>query len=388
MKKLIKTFGLIAIAAVIGFMAACNDSFKDNNGQNGKENNADNNNSGSNNENENDNKSGTYSIVAYSTDGIKWTKVKDNKFKNEIVTEIAYGNGTWLAATTGLKGSSMAYSTDGVTWNAVSDDLFESGNDRFSIYDIAWGNGKFVIVGYQGRIAYSTNCINWTEVTDTTFGISNKDGITSVKWGGDKFIAIGTKNNRTNYAYSTDGVTWTAGKSVIPNGIDTIIWGNGIWIALHLGTGTLEESYYSIDGGDTWISSPYKIDPLNVPVFISQIDDITYGNDKFVAAGKKYYGNFRYKPTIFYSPDGKDWIAAEDSISAFSNSKSYYITWGNNKFVALCSDGKIAHSPDGVIWTVENNSDFGNGDDIKDLAWGGGKFIAVGYNLTYYDFNQ
>jgi hypothetical protein len=186
------------------------------------------------------------------------------------------------------------------------------------------------------------------------------------------------QNTRKYYAYSTDGAVWTEEKGAPTSDIGCIIWGNGIWVAIR----DLLEIYYSIDGGDTWKKSSRMLDPLNIIGFMAgYIHDITYGNGKFVAVGKRYYGNNFYEPTIVYSMDGKEWTAAEDSVSAFSNDEFSYIVWGNNKFVALNGNDKIAHSPDGITWTVENNSSFDNGDVIRDIAWGGGKFVAVGYNL-------
>jgi len=35
-----------------------------------------------------------------------------------------------------------------------------------------------------------------------------------------------------------------------------------------------------------------------------------------------------------------------------------------------------------MTWTSENNSAFDNGDVIRNIAWGGGKFVAVGYNFN------
>jgi hypothetical protein len=177
-------FGVIALIMVIGFsMLACGseDSTDDSNNTDTKQ-------------------TGSSSVIAYSTDGIKWTKVNDTKLKDPVV-KIAYGNGTWLAVTNGLAGTCMAYSTDGVTWNAVSDDLF---GDGCFINGITWGNGRFVAVGNSGMIAYSTNCVNWTEVKDTTFGKGDLDYIDSVTWGDDKFIAISAKGTAASVLSNTD----------------------------------------------------------------------------------------------------------------------------------------------------------------------------------------
>jgi hypothetical protein len=171
------------------------------------------------------NPSGNAGMIAYSTDGVTWTAV-DSKL-NSGISHIAYGNGTWVASTAGttVDGVNLAYSTNGVTWTATTDKINSSG-----VNEIAWGNGKFVAVCFGGKMAYSANGINWTEVTDSTFGKS--DYIDSVAWGGDKFIAVGIKASDSwrNYAYSTDGITWSAGKGQFSSTgrVSRVLWANDI----------------------------------------------------------------------------------------------------------------------------------------------------------------
>jgi hypothetical protein len=65
----------------------------------------------------------------------------------------------------------------------------------------------FVAVGGEynsSKIVYSPDGINWTEVSNTTFGTNQ---IQSIAWGGDRFVA-GAAYGKA--AYSTDGITWTA----------------------------------------------------------------------------------------------------------------------------------------------------------------------------------
>jgi len=45
----------------------------------------------------------------------------------------------------------MPHSTDGASWTAVSDSTFGT----YFIFRIAYGAGKFVAVGQNGKIAYS-----------------------------------------------------------------------------------------------------------------------------------------------------------------------------------------------------------------------------------------
>ena len=63
------------------------------------------------------------------------------------IYSIYYGNGKYVVGGTNGK---MAYSTDGITWTAVADSTFGSSY----IESICYGNGKFVAGGYDGKMAY------------------------------------------------------------------------------------------------------------------------------------------------------------------------------------------------------------------------------------------
>lgn len=70
-------------------------------------------------------------------------------------------------------------------------------NLRNRANSIAFGNDKFIYVGANGRMAYSTDGINWTAVDDNTFGTTN---IYSIAYVGGMFIAGGFNGK---IAYST-----------------------------------------------------------------------------------------------------------------------------------------------------------------------------------------
>jgi hypothetical protein len=70
------------------------------------------------------------------------------------------------------------------------------------------------------------------------------------------------------------------------------------------------------------------------------------------------------------------WTAVSDS-KFESNSYINGIAYGGGKFVAVGGSVKMAHSSDGITWTAVSDSKF---DDtvIKRIAYGGDKFVAVG----------
>jgi hypothetical protein len=125
-------------------------------------------------------------VMATSTDGANWTRVTDNKIDSPIYG-IAYGNGKYVAV--GLNGK-MEYSSDGVSWTLIpagtgagTSNVGTSG----SLFAIAYGNNKFVAVGFAGVMNYSSDGITWTAVTNNTFDVR----INSIAWGNNKFVVVG-----------------------------------------------------------------------------------------------------------------------------------------------------------------------------------------------------
>ena len=57
-----------------------------------------------------------------------------------------------------------------------------------TINSICYGNGKYIAVGLSGKRVYSTDGVNWIEVTDSIFGSSS---INSICYGNGKYVAVG-----------------------------------------------------------------------------------------------------------------------------------------------------------------------------------------------------
>ena len=131
-----------------------------------------------------------YNNQAYSLDnGVTWTAVETSV--PGAWYGVTFGNGVFVMA--GYN-NTPAYSTDnGRTWTTVSSSI--SGSN-----DITFGNGTFAIVSYSSP-AYSTdNGHTWTRSTELL------EEYTGVAFGGDTFVAV----SGYTQGYSADnGVTWT-----------------------------------------------------------------------------------------------------------------------------------------------------------------------------------
>jgi hypothetical protein len=308
-----------------------------------------------------------------------WTAVTDSTISqfSEIVA-VVYGGGKFVA---GGGSGKMAYSEDGVTWTSVADSKFGTSY----INAITYGDGRFVAVGGSGKIAYSDNGVIWTAVADSTFpatytstiGDYNSTfpySISAIAYGDGRFVA-GGQDGKT--AYSDGGESWTAVSSKFRSYIRGIAYGStlsagGRFVAV--GGGAMVDSR---DGGETWYGEFYPS-----AFDTSDIRAIAYGStgstNKFVAVGSG--GKIAYSTS-----DGMNWTPVADSTfgtstsdgTAFIQAVAYGSTGSTNRFVAVGNAGKMAYSGDGINWTAVSDSGFGT-SRILAIAYGGGRWVAVG----------
>jgi len=287
----------------------------------------------------------TITIAAGSSVTINgWTIVADSTFTGRI-NAIAYGGGKFVAG--GWDGK-MAYSSDGVTWTAVADSTFGTSN----ISAIAYGGGKFVAVGGACKIAYSSDGVNWTAVVDNPLGQGSLTSLSSIAYGGGKFITGGYSFKS---AYSLDGVNWT---SIDRSGLFAIAYGNEKFVA---------DGSNSSDG-ITWssVASPFGSS--------SDVSIIAFGNGKFIAVDSAT------REKMSSSTDGVNWTAAVDmpftNVTDWGTCNITTIDYCNNKFIAGSFDAQMAYSPDGVTWTVVGT--FDRMGTIDTVAYGNGTYVAGG----------
>jgi hypothetical protein len=115
-----------------------------------------------------------------------------------IYTQIAYGNGYWLAVPSG--NATGARSVDGNTWTQV---VMPSSTNYSGV---AYGNGYFVALGANGTlVAYSkSNGVGWR-----TANLPTNTAWSSIAYGNGKFVALGTSDTTAAYSINS-GVTWTS----------------------------------------------------------------------------------------------------------------------------------------------------------------------------------
>jgi len=207
---------------------------------------------------------------------------------------------------------------------------------------------------------------SWTEVSNSTFGESS---IGAIAYGNGKFVAVGMNGKM---ATSTDGTTWTAVKwpddETSISSIGYNYKDNYFFLSANKLHGTKTILATSTDG-----TSWYKNKTITSGIAVNfSINSFAYGNDIFVVSGSS-----RNKLFATFLQD--DWDLYDNYNTSVFNDVThiYKIVYGNGKFVAVCNKGKIAYSTDGKTWTAAKKSTF-SWRPIFEIAYGNGKFVAVG----------
>ena len=303
---------------------------------------------------------GTNGKMAYSWDGIEWTAVADSTFfdtsysygsdeeRTEIISTyainaIAYGSDVNRFVAVG-ENSKMAYSDDGIRWTAVANSLF-----AYYINTVAYGNGvnRFVAGGTDGKMAYSDDGVTWTAVADSTvwqynnsLGYPETASINAIAYGNGKFVAVGSEGKM---AYSTDGENWTAVTNntiwqytwaEMPHmaNITGIAYGNGKWVA---GSNYHERNIAYSANGENWTAVSSDDSTIEIP-----LNTIASGGGRFVASSGG---------SIAYSTNGINWTYVDLS-SILGNNFIYAVAYdGNYAFIVAGSEGKMAYA----YWPVK-----------------------------------
>jgi hypothetical protein len=188
--------------------------------------------------------------------------------------------------------------------------------------------------------------------------LPSNDPLLEVAHGNGRFIAVG---ERGAAVVSTDGTDWVLNRVKGQPTLTSIAYGNGVFVSVAQGT-----ILSSIDGV-TWAAR------LNRRPSWIEFRTVHFGNGRFVAAGDS---------KIFTSTDGVNWAPA--TLPTHQSPMLRAIAFGNGMFVAISeffSGTRVWTSADGVTWSPVASAP---GQEIEDLTFDNGLFVAVGDEGTVY----
>jgi hypothetical protein len=184
------------------------------------------------------------------------------------ITGVAFGNNTFI----GVSSTYLTKSTDnGSNWNLIGSGV--------RVYDVTFGNSKFVASGAVGAIQISANNgSNWSSgssgtSTNTLYGIT---------FGNNKFFSVG--NSGKLIISSDNGSTFSNLTSPVTKNIYSVAFGNNIFVGVGYRTVVV-----SNNDGSTVTEKENNL----------TFNDVTFGNGVFAAVGDD--------EKIYTSTDGDTW---------------------------------------------------------------------------------
>lgn len=240
-------------------------------------------------------------LIRYSTDGAEW--VHPAVGPQTSLYAVAYGHDpsapTFTPSYVAVGRNAGAFrSVDGGDhWYQA--DLTNITDEN--LYGVAWGGEYFVAVGpaVLGAVGADTEAtiLVSSDGGDTWISHSylepDATNLWDVEFGNSRFVTVGADGGIW-YADIFDDQqqpiwpgAWYRADSGTTLDLTACAYGEDTWVAV----GTV--LFYSTDNGETWSRAAQVPDVVPVP-----LSDVIYGDDAFVAVGDE---------TVLYSLDGKEW---------------------------------------------------------------------------------
>jgi hypothetical protein len=316
-------------------------------------------------------------LLASAADGLDTWQWRAPQLQGNNLTELAYGNSTYVAV--GDYGTILT-SANGADWQSRS-----TVTNHYFV-GVAFGNGRFVAVGNkpagpplgeQSVVQVSTDGVNWTNAS-----LGGTQALTAIAFGDGKFLASGyaQSNQFVNYHgplyTSTNGADWTAHHDAVPVIVDNITWGGGRFVAATGGR------FYSSTNGLNWQSAPAPVDRL--------FENVKYLNGRFVALGYEddYPGtDGEQVPAFAFSTNGLDWVegslvpfatygAAAVNAAGFVNGLYVAVGWTNDQPETMYGQAAVWISTNAEDWNLAPAT--GLTAEPMELWTENGRLLAVG----------
>lgn len=223
-----------------------------------------------------------YPIVV-SRNGTHWQRLRRGE---RSLTAVTYGGGLFIA----IGRDGLLTSRNGYTWIRPDKFYDPSGTPQHvaglppDFQEVAYGNGRFVVLGFRGNLVVSTNGTDW--VNYSKYGGRGFGDLyaTALLFDDSRFVGAGWAQTADTIFSSGDGIHWSG----------------------------IARPGFAVTGLDR-------------------------GIDRIVAVGEAPNQGGR----IQSSQDGLDWSHAPIEIAG----APYAVSWGRRGFVVVGFDGLILHSP-------------------------------------------
>jgi len=297
---------------------------------------------------------------------VGWEKVDVLDIESSYVfspQSIIFANNLFVAVGGYISvGGQIGWSDDGIKWKVIESTPFGTS----VINGIAYGNGKFIAVGEDGKMASSTDGKTWTSVdASAVFGTSN---IYDIAYGNNQFYAVGSSTllDNAKCGYSKDnGATWTSTdntfKTIFGNYISGIVYDSVNGFTAFSTTSSKCAIFIETGSLSNW--GGLAIQNSDGTATITTIKDLVSANNYIVAVGND--GNvLKYTGILNWTDIKSSTVLGTNTIN-----KAAY---GANKLLVFSSDKGAWSGDDGATWTEVPYI------NMSRMAYGAGRFVAVG----------
>ena len=226
------------------------------------------------------------------------------------------------------------------------------------------GSGKanrFIALTNAEYAQYSDNGTLWNEVSLPYIGSYQ----TLLASNSGRIMALA--NSTDQYSYTLDGVVWNTGTLPISASWRDGIYADGKFVIV---ADDISEVYTSEDG-DTWTSADIGDDTGGDESSISQWSHVVYGKGILLAVSAND------RATATSTDSGATWTRNDEVLPDLTPDWTIAdVSYGNNRFLIIDSDGRTTYSFDGVTW-YEGTTAPGS-LDITKMKYGNGVFFALG----------
>ncbi|MGZ6267280.1 MAG: hypothetical protein ACXWNR_01785 [Candidatus Limnocylindrales bacterium] len=266
--------------------------------------------------------SGPEGVVWTSTDGQRWTRSDSAAFQGCTLVALASANGTsWIGGDRDSR-ASIWRSTDGVTWQLV--DLPTSGFGR--VARIVADGVSLVAFGTESDTTAAWHSADGSTWEKATLPVeTSRSFVTAVTRFGNHWVALMTVDRKAVWPLvSTDGLTWSRGKTALPlvaptssstPYINDLVVYRGSLIAVgQAGTGANTGAVAWASGdGSTWT-------PVVIPTIAREKGDMTGIQAAFVTSnGIIAVG----EGGTWTTTDGKTWKPAPATAGGYRGGPTY-----------------------------------------------------------------
>ena len=268
--------------------------------------------------------------------------------RNNRFNAIAYGDGKYVVV--GTNGSIIT-STDGTTWTPVYGGTTNTLNDI--CYGLIGAVGYFVAVGASGTIIYSQDGAVWnTSITSTLLTL------TSITYAGGAINSFVATSNTGSIIVSADANIWTVVATGVTDSLNAIDYYDGLLVVVGNNGTILTSTAPGLTANWIQQTSPTGYNLIG----------INWTSDQWIATGDY--------STVLVSLDALDWT--------FGFTDTFRAAATNTGIWVFVGDGGLIYKSSGLNGTDLAMTDSGTTENLFDITFSSvdNTFIAVGANGT------